>query len=176
MRKPHPHDPGVTHGRRARNVVVATGIVGATVAAGSVASDPTSDWYVSLDKPAWQPPGYVFPIAWTTLYTSIAVASAAVLNELEARGDTVGARKFGVALVRNQALNAFWSWVFFRWHNLPAATLAAAALALSSIDLARRAGRVDPKLGALLAPYAGWTTFATVLAGAVWQRNPDPQV
>ena len=122
MRKPHPHDPGVTHGRRARNVVVATGIVGATVAAGSVASDPTSDWYVSLDKPAWQPPGYVFPIAWTTLYTSIAVASSAVLNELEARGDTVGARKFGVALVRNQALNAFWSWVFFRWHNLPAAT------------------------------------------------------
>lgn len=176
MRKTHRSEGVATRRSRGRNALVASGIVGATVAAGSAASDPNSDWYLALDKPSWQPPGYVFPIAWTTLYASIAVASAAVLNELEARGDTVGARKFGVALVRNQALNAFWSWVFFRWHNLPAATIAAAALALSSIDLARRAGRVDPKLGALLAPYAGWTTFATVLAGAVWRRNPDPQV
>ncbi|MFZ2166402.1 MAG: TspO/MBR family protein, partial [Propionibacteriaceae bacterium] len=75
MRKSHRREPGVAHPRRARNALVATGIVGATVAVGSAASDPTSQWYVALDKPAWQPPGYVFPIAWTTLYTSIAVAS-----------------------------------------------------------------------------------------------------
>ena len=75
--------------------------------------------------------------------------------------------------MRNQALNGAWSWVFFRKHDLPLSALGAAILAASSIGLARRAGRVDPKYGALLAPYALWTSFATVLATEVWRRNSE---
>ena len=34
-------------------------------------------WYAALAKPSWTPPNWLFPVAWTVLYTMIAVASAA---------------------------------------------------------------------------------------------------
>ena len=49
--------------------------------------------------------------------------------------------------------------------------VAAAALAVSSADLARRAADADPKLGAALAPYPLWCGFATVLSGDIWRLN-----
>ena len=49
--------------------------VAAAAAIGSVATKETkSRWYRSLDKPPFQPPAPVFPIAWTALYASTALA------------------------------------------------------------------------------------------------------
>ena len=31
-------------------------------------------WYETLNKPSWTPPNWLFPIAWTVLYTMIAIA------------------------------------------------------------------------------------------------------
>jgi tryptophan-rich sensory protein len=95
-----------------------------------------------------------------------------VLNELDRRGDTEQAAEYRKALAANLALNAGWSWLFFRAHSLPAATIGAAVLAVNSIGLSRRAAKVDRRFGLALAPYALWTSFATVLAATVWQRNP----
>jgi tryptophan-rich sensory protein len=157
--------------RRARNLALSSGLVAAAAAAGSLATEPDGSWYRHLDKPSWQPPPVAFPVVWTTLYAGIAVTSAAVLNELDRRGDTDQAAAYRKALAGNLALNGAWSWLFFRGHNLPAATVGAGILALNSIRLTRRAGAVDRRLGLALAPYALWTSFATVLAGVVWWRN-----
>ena len=35
-------------------------------------NDTQSQWYMSLVKPAFQPPGFVFAIAWSILYALIA--------------------------------------------------------------------------------------------------------
>ncbi len=164
-------DPPAT--QRLRNAACSGALVATAAVAGSIASRPNDEWYRTLDKPAWQPPPIAFPIVWTALYADIAGTSAAVLSELERRGDHDGAAQHRKALATNMALNAAWSWLFFRWHNLPAATFGAGVLALSSIRLAKRASRVDPRFGRLLAPYAAWTSFATVLAGVVWSRNRD---
>jgi len=158
---------------RARNLAVSAGLVAATAAAGTLATEPDGHWYRTLDKPSWQPPPSAFPVVWTSLYAGIAATSAAVLNELDRRGDDEQAAAYRKALAGNLALNGSWSWLFFRGHNLPAATIGAGVLAVSSISLARRAARVDRRFGLALAPYALWTSFATVLAGVVWQRNPD---
>ncbi|MGV8907438.1 MAG: TspO/MBR family protein [Propionicimonas sp.] len=158
--------------RRAQNLAVSAGLVAATAAAGTLASEPDGSWYRTLDKPSWQPPASAFPVVWTSLYTGIAATSAALLNELDRRGDEEEAAAYRKALAGNLALNGSWSWLFFRAHNLPAATVGAGVLALSSIGLARRAARVDRRFGLALAPYALWTSFATVLAGVLWQRNP----
>lgn len=157
--------------RKARNLALTSGLVAATAAAGSLATEPEGGWYRHLDKPSWQPPPVAFPVVWTTLYADIAVTSAAVLNELDRRGDTEQASAYRKALAGNLFLNGAWSWVFFRAHNLPAATIGAGVLALNSIRLTRRAGAVDRRLGVALLPYALWTSFATVLAGVVWWRN-----
>ena len=148
-----------------------TALTVATAVSGSIATDPQSDWYAALDLPAWQPPGWLFPVVWTGLYTSLAVTSAKVLHELDAESGREHADAYRVALVGNMVLNQAWSWAFFKAHKLPLSTVVAASLAASSIDLARRAGRSGPGRAAALAPYAAWCSFATVLTETIRRRN-----
>lgn len=158
---------------KATNALFTGSLVGAAAVAGSLATEPDGEWYRNLNKPTWQPPGIAFPIVWSSLYTDIAVTSAAVLNELERRGEQGQAVEYRKALATNLALNSFWSWLFFRWHHLGASTLGAGVLAASSLGLAKRAGSVRPGFGVALGAYAAWTGFATVLAGTVWWLNRE---
>jgi len=158
-------------GRLSRLAKVAAAVA-ATAGAGSMASkDVNTPWYAALDKPPYQPPGAAFPIAWTTLYTDIALTAAHALDRLEAAGRTEEAAAYRRALALNLVVNAGWSWVFFRWHRLGPAVGVAGLLALSSADLVRRTSRVSPAAAAALAPYPAWCTFATVLSAGIARRN-----
>lgn len=35
----------------------------------------SGDWYASLKKPSWNPPGWIFGPMWSALYTMMAVAA-----------------------------------------------------------------------------------------------------
>jgi tryptophan-rich sensory protein len=146
--------------------------VAATAVTGSRASRTRSAaWYARLRKPAYVPPGGVFPIAWTTLYADIAVTSAAALDRWRAEGDTAKVRGFVAALAVNLALNAGWSWLFFRYHRLGWSATGAGALTASSADLVRRVGEADGRAGVALLPYPLWCAFATVMSTDIWRRN-----
>ncbi len=143
-----------------------------TAIVGSIASRETdSRWYRKLRKPGIQPPAVAFPVVWTALYADIVATSAVAIDALTERGDHDGRRKYITALGVNLVLNASWSWMFFAWHRLVPSTIVAAALAASSADLTRRTAAADPVAGAALAPYAGWTGFATLLSGRITQLN-----
>lgn len=156
-----------------RNARFAGSLVATAAKAASVASEPDDRWYRGLDKPAWQPPPAAFPVVWTTLYADIAVTSTLVLTELERRGELRQAAQYRRALATNLALNGLWSWLFFRWHRLGASAVGAGALAVSSVHLAKLAGDARPAYRRLLGLYAGWTSFATVLAAVIWWRNRE---
>lgn len=145
--------------------------VAAAVAGGVSSRDGVQGWYQTIRKPRYVPPNVVFPIAWTALYTDIAVTSAATIDRFRADGQPGKARGFAAALAVNLLLNAGWSWVFFGRRRLAPAAVAAAALTVSSADLARRAGAADLKLGAALAPYPLWCGFATVMSADIWRLN-----
>lgn len=119
----------------------------ATALAGAAATGPgtESDWYRALRKPGFQAPATVFPVAWTTLYATIAAASARAIDRAEA-GERRGCQR---ALAANLAVNGAWSWVFFRAHRLGA----------------------DPGAGLALLPYTAWCAFATALSAALWRLN-----
>ena len=153
--------------------LVGTGLAtAAAAAAGSVASrQGVANWYNDIRKPSYVPPNAVFPIAWTTLYVDIAASSAAVIERFRADGEHAKARGYIAALGANLVLNAGWSWVFFGRRKLGPAAVAAAALAVSSADLARRAADADAKLGAAMAPYPLWCSFATVMSTDIWRLN-----
>ena len=156
-----------------RKALLGTGLATAAAAvAGSVASKKgVQGWYTTIRKPSYVPPNAVFPIAWTTLYADIAATSAAVIDRFRADGEDGKAHAYMAALGANLVLNAGWSWVFFGQRRLGPAVVAAAALAASSADLARRAGDADLKYGAALAPYPAWCTFATVMTADIWRLN-----
>lgn len=152
--------------------------VGAAVTAcatvGSVLTDPNNKEYHRLNLPSWQPPAWIFPVVWTALYADIAVVNSLVLSdnlESDDKNDKNAQRRNSVALGINLLLNAGWPGVFFRSKKKGLATVWSGALALSSADLVRRAWKSAPQRGAVLAPYAAWTSFATVLSGAIRRRN-----
>ena len=156
-----------------RSTLAATSLAVATAAGiGSIASPGrTAAWYWQVRKPAYQPPGAVFPVVWTTLYGDIAATSAVAIDRLRAAGRQDEARRYAAALGVNLALNAGWSWLFFRYHKLGASVLGAAALTASSADLARRTAQADPRAGVAQSLYPLWGAFATVLSAHIWRLN-----
>jgi benzodiazapine receptor len=143
--------------------------VAAAAVIGVRGTDVTSRWYRHLDKPAWQPPGAAFGPAWTTLYGLMAVASARTLDRLDEPAER---RAFARALGANLALNAGWNWLFFRARR-PRWALAEILLTeMSTLDLTRRAARVDRPAAKMLMPYVGWVAFATALNASIARRNP----
>ena len=156
-----------------RKALIGTGLATAAAAVvGSVASrEGVQGWYTKIRKPGYVPPNAVFPIAWTTLYVDIAATSAAAIDRFRADGQDAKARAYIAALGTNLVLNAGWSWVFFAKRQLGPSVVVAALLAASSADLARRAGDADLKLGAALAPYPLWCSFATVMSADIWRLN-----
>ncbi|TFV64478.1 tryptophan-rich sensory protein [Geodermatophilus sp. DF01-2] len=143
--------------------------VGLAAVAGTVGTDVTSRWYRHLDKPPWQPPGWAFGAAWTTLYAMLAWAGGRALVRSP---DRRGRRRYLRAYAANLVLNSAWTWVFFRAERPRLAAVESAVLTASTVDLTRRTWRLDPAGGAALLPYGAWVLFATALTGKIARRNP----
>lgn len=141
-------------------------LVATAAVAGALLTDTSSRWYRSLDLPAWQPPGWAFPVAWTALYADLALVSALVTAE----EDDTRSRAYGRAMLANLVLNNGWSAVFFRGHRPGPAAAVAGALTLSSADLVRRAAPTGRGRAAALAAYPTWCAFATALSAEIARR------
>lgn len=66
------------------------------------------EWYEGLTRAPWNPPNIVFPIAWTALYTLIAIAGHQASKSRDVRLISIWWAQLLV--------NASWSWVFFHQH------------------------------------------------------------
>ena len=154
---------------RRRHLTVTAAAVAATAVAGGLGTDVRSRWYDRLEKPPWQPPGWVFGPAWTTLYALIAVGSSRALD----RAGPGERRAYATALATNLALNTAWSWVFFTARKPRWALAEVLVLEASTLDLVRRTRKLDPAAAALLTPYAGWVGFASALTASIARRNPS---
>lgn len=130
-----------------------------------------SGWYARLRKPSYVPPDGVFPVAWTSLYTDIAATSAIAIDRLRTTGRHQALRRYIVALSVNLALNAGWSWLFFKYRKLGLSALGAGALAVSTADLTRRTADATPRAGIALLPYPLWCGFAFLLSVRIWRLN-----
>lgn len=129
-------------------------------AIGSAASVDAKDVYEKLDKPSWAPPAKVFGPVWSGLYLLIGYCGTRMKK-------TGVARKIWVLHCAQLALNAGWTWAFFKGRN-KAVSLAVistldALLVLELIALWRR----DRRAALALMPYAAWVSFATALNTSV---------
>jgi tryptophan-rich sensory protein len=126
------------------------------------------EWYAALNKPAWNPPGWIFGPVWTALYAMMAVAAWLIWHR---GGLAVQRRPLGLFLAQ-LALNALWTPLFFglRQPGLAFAEILLLWLAILATLLAFRP--VSRAAAWLLVPYLAWVSFAAVLNGALWRLNP----
>lgn len=124
-------------------------------------------WYAGLEKSALTPPGWVFPVAWTTLYITIGLALYAFLVRAPAHARRGPLAVFGAQLV----LNGLWSWIFFGRHAVGAALFEIVVLWVAIVATILAFARHSLVAAKLLLPYLAWVSFATYLNFAVWQLN-----
>jgi len=137
----------------------------------SVPVGSESAWYVALVKPPLTPPGWLFPVAWTTLYVLIGLALAMILN---ARG----ARLRGVAVtlfVVQFALNLAWTPVFFGAHRIGLSVAIIAVMLVLSIAATCVFARIRTAAAWLMVPYMVWISFAGMLAYGIGALNPNAE-
>ena len=125
------------------------------------------EWYATLKKPSWNPPGWIFGPVWTALYTMMAVAAWLLWKR---GGFAVQRRPLTLFLVQ-LALNAAWTPLFFGLH-WPGAAFAEIVLLLAAIvATALIFRRVSATAAWLLVPYAAWVSFASFLNFTLWRLN-----
>lgn len=133
----------------------------------AVTLEPVRSWYPTLIKPAWTPPDWAFPVAWTILFVLMAVAAwlvwrAAPLARL---------RLAGAAFLLQLVLNGLWSYLFFGLRS-PAYGLIEIAILWLAILATILLFRPFSKTAAwLLLPYLLWVSYATALNFEIWRLN-----
>ncbi len=118
------------------------------------------EWYAGLEKPAINPPSWVFAPAWTTLYVLMGVAFFLVWKKKDEIKDF-----FALVLVFivQLFLNATWSFFFFGIRSPELAGVNILLLLVAIFLMMILFFRVNKVSGYLLLPYFLWTVFATYL-------------
>ena len=142
----------------------------ATLGAGALVGFLTqrdSAFYQGLAKPAFAPPGWLFPVAWTLLYAAMALSMWFVLR---ARG-----RDRFVLLglyIAQLAVNLVWPFLFFVQQALGLAFFWLLLLWILAGVMLYQFFRESRIAGWLLVPYQLWLTFAAVLNFCIARLNP----
>lgn len=131
------------------------------------ASDSHNPWFAALHKPAFEPPGWVFPVAWTLLYVALGVALGWLI-EAHSRRKSLTLTLFTAQM----ALNLGWAPLFFRLHQIGPAL--AVILAMIGLTLATiiAAWRIRTEAALLMTPYLAWLCFAAALNATILSLNP----
>jgi len=138
-----------------------------SAAGGAITLTSVNDWYLTLTKPFFNPPDWIFGPTWTLLYLCIAVAGWRVwqnsIGQLRQRVMAVYAIQLG--------LNFGWSFLFFGLKRIDLALINISVLLAVIVINGVLFWRVDQLAGALFAPYACWVAFATLLNTSIWLLN-----
>ena len=126
------------------------------------------DWYAELNKPSWNPPGWIFGPMWTLLYVMMSLAAWQIWK----RGGFARQRRPLVLFLIQLALNAAWTPLFFglRMPGIAFAEIRLLWMAIVAVIVAFN--RVHKPAALLLVPYLAWVTFASMLNFTLWRLNP----
>lgn len=136
---------------------------------GMVTRESITTWYPTLIKPVFNPPNWIFAPVWTSLYIMMGVAGGLVWIKLD--GNETLVKKAFLFFIIQLALNALWSLIFFKLHNLLLASIEVVLLLLMIFETYTQFKKIDKIAGLLLIPYLAWVSFATILTISIWYLN-----
>jgi benzodiazapine receptor len=136
-------------------IVLLAGFIGSIFTSPSI---PT--WYASLQKPAFNPPNWLFAPAWTILYVLMGISAYLIWDKgFKKKGVRIALIVFAVQLV----LNSLWSVLFFGLHSPLYAFIEIIFLWIAILFTILKFYKISKTAAYLLIPYICWVTFASVL-------------
>ena len=143
-----------------------------TLGVGAVASYFTipqvKSWYLTLHKPSFNPPNWLFGPAWFLLYVMIAIAAYIIWIRRSSEPKYLNAR---IAYFVQLFLNFSWSIVFFGMHQVLSALIIIVLLWVSIVLTIRAFGKINKTAARLLIPYLLWVSYACMLNAAIFMLN-----
>lgn len=134
---------------------------------GLISREGTTLYAEMLQKPSLSPPGWVFPVVWTVLYTLMGISAAQIWATPHSLPRSRGLNLFIGQLI----VNFFWSPIFF---NAGAYGIALVWLLILWVLVAlmiKEFWKGDPTAAKLQIPYLLWLTFAAYLNWGIWKLN-----
>jgi benzodiazapine receptor len=125
------------------------------------------DWYLTLAKPNFTPPNYMFGPVWTFLYAFMGVAFFRILE----KGKSVQKIKAIRIYLWQLFFNFCWSFLFFSQHQIGLALIDILILWGLILIMIIRFKKLDAFAGYSQIPYLMWVSFATALTAAIYILN-----
>ncbi len=134
---------------------------------GFATASSINGWYVTINKPSFNPPNYLFGPVWTTLYILMGISLYMILqsdsNELRKKAVTI----FSIQLF----LNFCWSFIFFNFQSLGLAFVEIILMWISILTMIIIFYKINKTAALLQIPYLLWVSFASILNGSIWYLN-----
>ncbi len=118
------------------------------------------NWYRLLNQPSWQPPDFIFGLIWPYNFVILGFASVAVANKLSTANAIVYLSIFALSV----AAALTWAYQFYRPHNLYAASIALAVVAILTLPMLYFIYQASVPLFFATIVYQLWVITATYLS------------
>ena len=135
---------------------------------GSFTSASINTWYVTLNKPWFNPPNWIFGPVWTLLYLMMGIAFYMIW-----KSEAVNAvKQTAVILFAAQLLvNFLWSLIFFYLKQPGWAMIDIILMWILIVATIFSFGKISSTAAWLMLPYICWVSFAMILNFYLWKLN-----
>ena len=117
-------------------------------------------FYRSLTRPFWQPPDFLFGIAWPYNFLVLIITGVIIANN----ASNLFRISYTIAFAFSVITALMWAHSFYIQHNLTLAAISLAVTALLTLQMVAIAFQTDWKIGLALLPYQLWLIVATSLS------------
>lgn len=134
---------------------------------GSLTKTEVNTWYSTLNRSPLTPPNYVFPVAWTILYSMIAACGWIIWHTPPLPKLRLIKNLYVMQLILN------WSWtpLFFCYHLTGYSLVFLLIMDMAVVMIIYLAYARIRSVSLLMSPYLVWILFATYLNFYIWQHN-----
>jgi len=140
------------------------GIIGSALTAGSLA-----EWYPTLTKPSFTPPGSTIGLIWIILFTLMGVSLFLVWREYP---ENPAARTALLFFAAQLIVNVLWNVAFFTLRSPASGLLVIAVLWILILITILKFWPINKTAALLLVPYIIWVSVAAYLNYSLWRLNP----
>jgi translocator protein len=125
-------------------------------------------WYLTLNKPSWNPPNSIFAPVWTILYVLMGISLWLIWKS----DAPVAQQKKAVYFFALQLfINFWWSIVFFKFQSPIFGLVVILLMVLTILITIFQFAPISRFASWLLVPYISWVCFATILNYTIWSLN-----